>query len=113
MLQKIKSFKNKLLFQIHINSFVEDLTTGECGIPVILSKINTCSSYRKDDRPKLKYIKLFRLRNTFRNQFQTFTQLFHDGGPYHIETSPLNCSLYQWTSLYMIGTSVMKKLSCK
>lgn len=40
MLQKIKSFKNKLLFQIHINSFVEDLTTGECGIPVILSKIN-------------------------------------------------------------------------
>lgn len=39
MLQKIKSFKNKLLFQIHINSFV-DLTTGECGIPVILSKIN-------------------------------------------------------------------------
>ena len=40
MLQKIKSFKNKLLFQIHVNSFVEDLTTGECGIPVILSKIN-------------------------------------------------------------------------
>ena len=41
MLQKIKSFKNKLLFPIHTNSFVEDShTTGEFGIPVILSKIN-------------------------------------------------------------------------
>ena len=35
--------------------------------------------------------------------------LFHDGGPYHIETSPLICSPNQWTGFYMIGTSVMKK----
>ena len=24
-------------------------------------------------------------------------ELFHDGGPYHIETSPLICSANQWT----------------
>ena len=34
-------------------------------------------------------------------------ELFHDGGPYHIETSPLICSANQWTDFYMIGTSVM------
>ena len=32
------------------------------------------------------------------------TLLFHDGGPYHKETT-------QWTSFYMIGTSVMKELN--
>ena len=34
--------------------------------------------------------------------------LFHDGGPYHIEISPLICRANQWTSFYMIGTSIMK-----
>ena len=37
--------------------------------------------------------------------------LFHEGGPYHIETSPLICSAYQCTGFYMIGTSVMNKLN--
>ena len=37
-------------------------------------------------------------------------KLFHDGGPYHIETSPLICSANQWSGFYMIGTSVMKEL---
>ena len=36
--------------------------------------------------------------------------LFHDGGPYHIETSPLICTVNQWTGFYMIGTSIIKKL---
>ena len=35
-------------------------------------------------------------------------QLFHEGGPYHIETSPLNCFANQWTGFYMMGTSAMK-----
>ena len=35
-------------------------------------------------------------------------QLFHDGGPYHIENSPLISQANQWTGFYMIGTSVMK-----
>ena len=30
-----------------------------------------------------------------------FTLLFHDGGRYHIETSPLICSSNQWTGFYM------------
>ena len=33
--------------------------------------------------------------------------LFHDGGPYHIETNPL----IQKTGFGMIGTSVMKELN--
>ena len=40
-------------------------------------------------------------------------QLFHDGGPYHIGTSPLICSANQWTGFYMKGTSVIKELICK
>ena len=35
---------------------------------------------------------------------------FHDGGPYHIETSHLVCSANQWTGFYMVQTSVMKEL---
>ena len=35
-------------------------------------------------------------------------QLFHNGGIYHIETSPLIYSANQWTSFYMLLTSVMK-----
>ena len=34
-------------------------------------------------------------------------QLFHDGGSYHIETSPLICSANQLTGFYMIWNSVM------
>ena len=36
--------------------------------------------------------------------------LFHDEGPYHIETSPVICSANQWTGVYMIEISVMKEL---
>ena len=39
-----------------------------------------------------------------------FTELFHDGGNYHIETSPLICSENRWTVFYMIGSSAMKEL---
>ena len=37
-------------------------------------------------------------------------QLLHDGGPNHIEISPLICYANQWTDFYMIGASVMKEL---
>ena len=36
-------------------------------------------------------------------------QLFHDGVPYHIETSSLIFRANQWTGFYMIGNSVMKQ----
>ena len=35
----------------------------------------------------------------------------HDGGRYHIETSPLIYSANQWTGFYMIKVSVMKELN--
>ena len=34
---------------------------------------------------------------------------FHDGGRYHIETSPLIYRANQWTGFYMTGTSVTKE----
>ena len=37
--------------------------------------------------------------------------LFHDGGLYRIETSPLIGKASQLNSFYMIGTSVMKGLN--
>ena len=40
-----------------------------------------------------------------------FAELFHDGGRYHIETSPLMCSANQWTGFYMITAPVMKESS--
>ena len=43
---------------------------------------------------------------------QTVNSLFHDGGPYHIETSPLIRKANRWTGFFMIGTSVMKKFIC-
>ena len=35
---------------------------------------------------------------------------FHDGGRYHIETSPLIFRANQWTGFYMITASAMKEL---
>ena len=40
------------------------------------------------------------------------SQLFHEGGPYHIEASPLICSANQLTGFYVIEASVMKELCC-
>ena len=64
---------------------------------------------------------IWRLNNFVKVVFYYFTsvakglikiyyQLFHDEGPYHIETSPLSCRVNQWTGFYMIRTSVMKEL---
>ena len=43
--------------------------------------------------------------------FCVTVQLFHEGGPYHIDTSPLICRPSQWTGFYMIGSSAMKELT--
>ena len=51
------------------------------------------------------------LNATFFNPYPTFTQLLHDGGPYHIATTPMIYGANQWTGFYMIGTSVMKELT--
>ena len=41
-------------------------------------------------------------------------KLFHNGDPFHRETSPLICRASQWTGFYMmIGTSTMKELNKK
>ena len=45
----------------------------------------------------------------FQNHWKMFNS--HDGGRYHIETSPLICWANQWTGFYMITASVMKELS--
>ena len=36
---------------------------------------------------------------------------FHDGDPYYTETSSLMFTANQWTDIYMIGTSVMSKVT--
>ena len=41
----------------------------------------------------------------------TLHELFHDGGCYHIETSPLIYSANHWTGFYVITASVMKELT--
>ena len=51
--------------------------------------------------------------NLCKTVFKKFeVMVFHDGGCYHIETSPLICcSANQWTGFYMIPVSIMKELS--
>ena len=51
--------------------------------------------------------------NLCKTVFKKFeVMVFHDGGCYHIETSPLICcSANQWTGFYMIMTSVIKELT--
>ena len=46
----------------------------------------------------------------FLNISYVLLQLFHEGGRYHIETSPLICSANQWTGFYMITVSIIKEL---
>ena len=41
---------------------------------------------------------------------QSYYQLFHDGGLYHMETSPLICKENQWTNFYIKAASVIKEL---
>ena len=43
-------------------------------------------------------------------ELEKLVQLFHDGGPYHIETNPLISRANQRNDLYMIVTPVMKEL---
>ena len=42
--------------------------------------------------------------------YENKIELFHDKGPYHIETSPLISSKSQRTGFYTICTSVMKEV---
>ena len=37
-------------------------------------------------------------------------QLFHDGGPHHMETSPLVCSTNQQTGFSIIGAPIINEL---
>ena len=41
---------------------------------------------------------------------EVICRLFHDGGPYHIETSPLICRANQWTGFCKIGISIIPEL---
>ena len=43
-------------------------------------------------------------------QSLSVAELFHVGGLYNVETSPLICRANKWTCLYMIGTSAKKEL---
>ena len=53
----------------------------------------------------------FKYDNSFLKMLpKTLNYHFHDGGSYHIETSPLICRANQWTDFYMITASVVKEL---
>ena len=75
----------------------------ELGTKKIQAKYQIQQKIRKKMKGLSKYVKQVIWSMTF--------ELFHDGGRYHIETSPLICSANQWAGFYMISTSVMKALS--
>ena len=45
-----------------------------------------------------------------KDQLRNKNYLIHDGGPCHIETSPLICRPNQWIVFYVIGTFVMNRM---
>ena len=60
-----------------------------------------------------KYLTLEKNKAAIQRIYKQPIELFHDGGRYHIETSPLICSANQWTSFYMITAPVMKQLTTR
>ena len=52
----------------------------------------------------------FKIMNERVKSVSFIIYLFHNGGRYHIQTSPLICGANQWTGFYMITASVMKEL---
>ena len=54
---------------------------------------------------------MFNGKDWFITCLKALIEPFHDGGRYHIETSPLICFANQWTGFYMISASVMKGLN--
>ena len=55
----------------------------------------------------LKILSLMKIVDCVTNS--SFYELFHDGGPYHIETSTLIYNANQWIGFYMIRASVLKE----
>ena len=84
------------------------------------SQKNTCNSVSfliKLQAEACKFVKKEALAEVFSCEFlltvflkEYLKYYLHDGGPYHIETSPSICRANQRTCAYMIGTSVMKEL---
>ena len=52
----------------------------------------------------------FRRQLVYSYLSHSFVYFFHDGGPYHMETSSLICRANPCTGFYMTGTSAMKVL---
>ena len=85
------------------------------------SQKNTCNSVSfliKLQAEACKFVKKEALAEVFSCEFlltvflkEYLKYYLHDGGPYHIETSPSICRANQRTCAYMIGTSVMKELN--
>ena len=121
--------KNKLEKKYHaldkISADLLELDEDEIR-PVWEKKMSMRNAKTRWDHSFNNVHRIFRKTNTFNSLIRTqhitgweilvfrkilrTCQLFHDGGRYHIETSPLICSANQWTGFYMITASVMKEL---
>ena len=79
-----------------------------------LLRIRPTAESSMEDR--LKFIKFSEHLQTTQDKYFFFSRkvlqfnTFHDGGRYHIETSPLICRTNQWTGFYMISASLVKEL---
>ena len=83
-----------------------------------LTEVTTCTTFHHPSTNHLKVSHNFYFTEnnslhlwTFKRFLIDKIKLFHDRGPYHIETSPLICRA--WTGFYMVGTSVIKELNTR
>ena len=123
------TFREKLYFKEKLSL---DVIFMQVGITrqILVAKnekrrqILTPYSYQKEKLKRKQLSEFIFQFYTFNFQFNAFDFLqyllqftifyfnsSHDGGPYHIETSPLICSANQWTGFCMLGTSVMNELN--
>ena len=98
---KIKNILQKLRFCVKkmVSLFQNNPESSSFKIIIFFLLLSFCG------------VKICTLFTFFNVYFFSCFELFHDGGPYHLETSPLICRGNQWTGFYMIGTPVMLELT--
>ena len=104
----------------YFNILFRSFFTPFCCCSIYILKVKFCFKYKsktgythqKSNNENVSWIKKYKFNKKYfmLNIHFFLSWLFHHGGRYHIETSPLTCGANQWTGLYMITASVMKEL---
>ena len=98
----------KIIFEHYLD--IEVYITNMCGALRNFIPFVQCKKREKHPWRKVTFSKVAGFAShVFFSVFWIDIYLFHDGGQYHVETSPLIYSANQWTGFYMMGTFVLRE----